>query len=691
MKRFLQENPSYLVVGSALVTYVALCTGWREGIPQADAWEHHRAIIALTENIRYPGNPTYATEDPSIRYSPYTVAQALVCRATGWAPYDILSGAAVVNTLLLVVGVRVLLAEFGEAASAATALIVMISLYGGTPAYANSYALADLPWQQVNPSALALALTPYTWVLFRRSPRTRWFGPALAMATALATVTLLDHAMTGLFTLVGLLVIALTLPPAQRPRGLLSLALLVSVAAVLCSVWPWYDFIAAVRSRRDNDYWYDESTLLIMLTAWCWPAYLCGFAALAVRRPLVRTLLFGAIVSLALSLLAFALRSPVLARLPLPALIFVHLPIGVFCHESAILHPATWPQRLRTLWGGEPAKVYPVIVESIVALILGGALIPQLIQVVTTPYLAGPYVAQILGQPPKLVHLKAAGDRLLRGIGAHDVVLSDMITSWPLPSSKGRIVAALHYEFFVPGQALRKANVNAFFAEGASDRDRLAIARKYHVRWIVLNNALLPRPVFDEILVREAIVERVGIFILLDAKTWADHITSRSRVEKAHPQSSLDRGGGGRRRTDDDLAELANEADRDADNHRRSRLHHHVAARTLVIITRLVQERVALDKGHRTRGRNNRCAALNRGAQSRLGRGEGRFRGASLAPRQSSRGQEQKHPQRSCTHGISSFRTRSSPVQEPGPSFIRKDNLQSPARPAFRALRDLRM
>jgi hypothetical protein len=145
MKRLVNDDLAYLVVGTALVVYVALCTRWRDSIPGADAWEHHRAIVALVANLGHPGNPTYATDDSSIRYSPYTVAQALICRVTGWSPYDVLSAAAVVNTVLLVAGVRMLLAEFGESRSAAAALIVMVALYGETPGYANSYALADLP------------------------------------------------------------------------------------------------------------------------------------------------------------------------------------------------------------------------------------------------------------------------------------------------------------------------------------------------------------------------------------------------------------------------------------------------------------------------------------------------------------------------------------------------------------------
>ena len=91
------------------------------------------------------------------------------------------------------------------------------------------------------------------------------------------------------------------------------------------------------------------------------------------------------------------------------------------------------------------------------------------------------------------------------------------------------------------------------------------------------------------------------------------------------------------------------------------------------------------------RGLDDRCASLNRGAQGRLGRGEGMLRGATLAPRQTNPGEEQKYRPTYSTHGISSFRTRLSPVGKPGPSFIRKDNPRSTAGSAFKAPRDLRM
>src|SRR5262245_45857683 len=100
---------------AVLCIYVALCTGQRDNIREADAWEHHRAIAALTADFWRPGNPTFATEEPSIRYSPYIVALAAFSRGTGLDPWHALSGAAVLNTLLLALGAWALLHGLGRA------------------------------------------------------------------------------------------------------------------------------------------------------------------------------------------------------------------------------------------------------------------------------------------------------------------------------------------------------------------------------------------------------------------------------------------------------------------------------------------------------------------------------------------------------------------------------------------------
>src|SRR6476660_1719816 len=110
--------PSYWVIGTVLILYVAVCTVQRDNVLGADAWEHHRTILTLTRHLWHPGNPTFASEIPSVRYSPYTIFWALVCRVTHITPYTALSIAAVINTVLLLLGLWMLLDSFGESAAA---------------------------------------------------------------------------------------------------------------------------------------------------------------------------------------------------------------------------------------------------------------------------------------------------------------------------------------------------------------------------------------------------------------------------------------------------------------------------------------------------------------------------------------------------------------------------------------------
>ncbi len=188
-------SPGYWVLGAVLLIYVAVCTPQRDNVLGADAWEHHRTVLTLTRHLWHPGNPTFHSAIPSVRYSPYTIFLALVCRVTHITPYTALSIAAVVNTALMLVGLWMLLEAFGEAAAATSVLLVMVILWEGPPGWANSYALADLPWLQVNPSAIAFAFVVFepesgTSVAGQRRPRFGVFRSIRYSSTASLTQSL---------------------------------------------------------------------------------------------------------------------------------------------------------------------------------------------------------------------------------------------------------------------------------------------------------------------------------------------------------------------------------------------------------------------------------------------------------------------------------------------------------------------
>lgn len=509
----------FWILGLVLIGYVAACTVQRENELGSDAWEHHRALAALVRQLWKPGNPTYASDLPSVRYSPYLVGWALVCRATGISPYAALSIAAVVNTALLIIGLWMFLASFGEQAAAGAVLVVMVCLYGSAPGWANSYALSDLPWQQVNPSAFSFALTLISWAIFRRTSTGRGRLLQVAAVVALLTIAMLDHGMTGAFGIVGLFVLTLAAPGNTRMRtALLAMAITICVGA-LCLLWPWYPFLTAVRWHQDQHYWFSASFLHQELTEWIVPAVLCSLFALPLReRPMVRTCIIGGTVSLGAGIIARFTHSPVLSRFPLPGLIYFHILAGLFAHESGIFRPSTWPARLKGLMMPLPQAAYPIL-QTVLAIVLLYCLVPQFRSIATEPYLARVYLARLTGRADHREHLRQDLAALLQPVGQDDVVLSNLGTSWLIPSVRGKIVAAMHYELFVPDQRQRWHDDVDFFTT-AGERQRQDVLRKYHVRWIVLNRRNIDASSYDALFKAQAVEARAGDLVLMRASKW---------------------------------------------------------------------------------------------------------------------------------------------------------------------------
>jgi hypothetical protein len=221
-----------------MVAYVAVSTGHRDNLWDADAWEHHRAVANLTQGFLHPDNPTVLSPAPSIRYSPYGLGLAGLARLTGADPYALLSLAAVFNTALLVLGVWFLLRSFGEQRAAPAALLMMVSLYGEPPGYSSSYALVDLPWLQVNPSAWSFALVVFGWGLLKRAADVGRLWFSLPAFIALLAVAALDHGPIAALGLIGLIAVAITLPSQRRTQALALLGVAAALAFVLCLCWP---------------------------------------------------------------------------------------------------------------------------------------------------------------------------------------------------------------------------------------------------------------------------------------------------------------------------------------------------------------------------------------------------------------------------------------------------------------------
>jgi len=522
-----REPRVYWLLAAILVAYVAACTGNRDNIWGADAWEHHRVIKALTENLWHPGNPTYATDTPSPRYSPYAVFWATVCRATGLDPYEALSLAGTVNTGLLLLGVPFLLARFGEARSSAAVLLVMVSLYGGIPGTTGSYALADLPWHMVNFSA-----SSFVWVLillgvFQGHVRREWGYFSVPVMVALSVITMLDHPMTGSWGQFGLWLFALAAPAGRRRAAAATVLAVEAMTLLLCLAWPWYSFLTAMTHKIPPLY-VPMGIQLLMSTQWCVPAVTLAVFALTLRdRNVVRIFLIGGYLSYLAGTLVFLLPTwlplvVAVSRFPMPGLIYMHMSLGILAHKVGLFRPRSWPDRLRVLWTGEQANVAQAACEVVLAIAVVYFLIPEVLSVLREPHLLRPYLAKLMGKENKQLVLLPRFRTLLQGVGPRDVVLSDDVTMWCVPSANGRVVHSYHTEMFVP-ESEEKAqlrDVEDFFGPDDNDNRRIDVIQRYNVGWIILNQRLLSKPVFDRLRVDSAVVRQEDFLVLMNAQRW---------------------------------------------------------------------------------------------------------------------------------------------------------------------------
>jgi len=429
----------------------------------------------------------YATDDPSIRYSPYSAILATIATGARVDAWHVLSGAAVANTLLLGLALWILLKSFQAQRIAVSVLIAALLVYGASPGYANSLALADLPWHQVNPSAFALSLVLFVWSALRwadRMPRRAIVG--VPLCAGLFAIAMLSHAMTGVVGAVGMFAMALSADATVLVGATAALSIVIGLG--LAALWPLYPFLKAVTTSPDSWYWYNPYILQMMVTTWCLPCFLCSLLALPWRAErLVRFALWGLATTVVLTSLAVVVKSATLARLPLAGLVFCQLLAGFVFTEWRVLSTATWGTTLLRLRSTDLAIYVPAFIRLLLLFCVIYFAWPQLNDLARQPHLLRPWLPTLLPARDLQTHRLRQYREVLAPVGEQDVVIADLVTAWPVPSVKGRIVGALHLEYFTLNQRQRWDDVEAFFSDRTTMAERMAIMSRYDVRWILLD------------------------------------------------------------------------------------------------------------------------------------------------------------------------------------------------------------
>jgi hypothetical protein len=268
------------------------------------------------------------------------------------------------------------------------------------------------------------------------------------------------HPVAGAVCGVVLLAQTIALPSPRRWQDKwLLLCAAVVLAGAVAAAWPLYPFFAVIGLRES----YDEANAEMYVDVWrrVWPVAI--LAAPCLVMPFARSVR-GALV-LASILLATIYLFGALTQQYGYGRVISYLAIAL---QMVVAHEFVNATAIR---GHRGRTVYRVAV-AVVLLVCVALNVPDAVRRMAHPTnLAADYLF------------------LRLHVGDRDVVLSDLESSYPIPSFAGRVVAHEGMMSFVPDAPARRAAVEQFFSDETSTAQRLGIAREYHVRWVLVSRA----------------------------------------------------------------------------------------------------------------------------------------------------------------------------------------------------------
>jgi hypothetical protein len=434
-----------------------------------DFWEHAAVVRELATHPLSPVHPILLSDAPHSFYSPYALGIALIARTTGLDAVTTFSVAGVVNLTVFLFSlglfVSVLFPENREATSF-YALLFILFLWGMSQYSASGFFnLLSLSYTLPYPSTFAasmvfMALAMWIWLV--RDGHVRWIIPIAAVSG----VVLLSHPLTYIFLAVGLVAILVAEQPRLRPA--LWLMMLVFAASLLAAaVWPYYPFFKMILfDPAYNNYLKTDSVCFYQSIPYRVLPALIGVPVIIWRMrvnwrdPL--GLMFVMLVSVYMFGAMFEQWTFGRVLSPIVLILQISLAASVARVESSLDYKSLSPSVQR--------GVYCLIIVFF-SLACSAWYFPHILQ----------------RSMPDSPSVRIEFAFLSRFIPQYDVVLSNFNTKLIIPTFGGKIVASDRPLAFVPDLQQRRQDVNDFFSSKSDNDARLAIARKYGCRHILLS------------------------------------------------------------------------------------------------------------------------------------------------------------------------------------------------------------
>lgn len=445
--------------------FVLLCLHTRNGQWIGDFWEHSAIVRELTTHILHPKHPQLLLDAPHAFYSPYSAMVAILARTMQWDPVKALSVMGLVNLSLFFLGLRLFVYSIVPRHRSSTAfytLLFTLFCWGSNPwIYSGFFHIDVLRFALPYPSTFSVALTLIALGVnhFRIETKQQiWLGPILL----LAIIVLISHPITFLFLATGFFSQSVA-EKGFTPSMIISVGSLLSLALIISAFWPYFPILKLLMGQSDV-YNASNQVMYYGVVSRIWPS-LIGVPLIIAsirsnwRRPLVLMLIIlsGTYVFGAFSGKYFYGRVISFIVFLLHATIAEHL-VKLECKAKEI-HASSWLRQM-------------IIPASVIIFALLLSLTP----------LRRTLANSLADLPPTYKPYLF----LSRFTGQYDVVLSDISSSWVVPTFGGKVVAAIHPLAFVSDHDVRRSDLDSFFNRETVFAEREQIIQKYNATYLLL-------------------------------------------------------------------------------------------------------------------------------------------------------------------------------------------------------------
>lgn len=450
------------------------------GLWYGDFWEHSAVVSAFMADPVHPSHPLFALSAPHAFMSPYHWVVAAFAQATGLSAIEALALFGLLNFCLLAAGLRAYVGGFAGKQSNFTsfyALLCILFLWGPNPwghsGFFHFAQLADvLPYSSTFATGVSLLALGLGFGNVRLSTATRLLGLTVAGA-----IVLLSHPLTFVFLASGLL--CQCVQPGQVRFLVKSGEVVASlcVAVLVAALWPYYSILELLTGAGDI---YHSSNLVMYVDALSriWPVLLLSALLVpAIKRAETRTILLHIGLLILIYFFGYVSGKYSYGRDITFIVILAQILIG---YSLANVES--------DLYQAQPAITRGLRTVLAVALFTSSLtwLVPTITRTLTV------INSLVLGRQVSNQQMYKNLTFLPQFVKPGETVLSDLETSWLVPTFGGKVIAGLHAQAFLADNDLRVAELNEFFNPSTTDTGRQAFISKYKPAYLLLDKQNTP-------------------------------------------------------------------------------------------------------------------------------------------------------------------------------------------------------